>query len=145
MPNRVLTGTVVSDKADKTVVVRVERRVKHPLYGKIIKLSKKYHAHDAANEFHVGEIVRIEECAPVSKLKTWQVVDRIGTAKIGAVEIDEPELVAPSEPSPPAEAEKPQPAEEKADEKAEKKPEKKPVKKPARKKAKAEDAADSDA
>ena len=81
MPKRVLTGTVVSDKGDKTVVVRVERRVKHPLYGKIIKLSKKYHAHDAANEFHVGEIVRIEECAPISKLKTWKVVDRIGTAQ----------------------------------------------------------------
>ena len=74
MPKRVLTGTVVSDKGDKTVVVRVERRVKHPLYGKIIKLSKKYHAHDAANEFHVGEVVRIEECAPISKLKTWKVV-----------------------------------------------------------------------
>ena len=67
MPKRVLTGTVVSDKGDKTVVVRVERRVKHPLYGKIIKLSKKYHAHDAANEFHVGEVVRIEECAPISQ------------------------------------------------------------------------------
>ena len=94
MPKRVLTGTVVSDKGDKTVVVRVERRVKHPLYGKIIKLSKKYHAHDAANEFHVGEIVRIEECAPISKLKTWTVVDRIGTAKVGAVEIAEPEALA---------------------------------------------------
>ena len=91
MPKRVLTGTVVSDKGDKTVVVRVERRVKHPLYGKIIKLSKKYHAHDAANEFRMGEIVRIEECAPISKLKTWKVVDRIGAAKMGAVEIDEPE------------------------------------------------------
>ena len=99
MPKRVLTGTVVSDKGDKTVVVRVERRVKHPLYGKIIKLSKKYHAHDAANEFRVGEIVRIEECAPISKLKTWKVVDRIGTAKIGAVEIDEPEMVAAPRPS----------------------------------------------
>jgi small subunit ribosomal protein S17 len=98
MPKRVLTGTVVSDKGDKTVVVRVERRVKHPLYGKIIRLSKKYHAHDAANEFHIGEIVRIEECAPVSKLKTWKVVDRIGTARVGAVEIDEPDLVAPSAP-----------------------------------------------
>jgi small subunit ribosomal protein S17 len=75
-------------------VVRVERRVKHPLYGKIIKLSKKYHAHDAANEFHVGEIVRIEECAPVSKLKTWQVVDRIGTAQVGSVDIAEPEAVS---------------------------------------------------
>jgi small subunit ribosomal protein S17 len=110
MPKRVLTGTVVSDKAEKTVVVRVERRVKHPLYGKIIKLSKKYHAHDAANEFHVGEIVRIEECAPVSKLKTWKVVDRIGTAKVGAVEIDEPEIVAPTEP----EAETKEPAEKPA-------------------------------
>jgi small subunit ribosomal protein S17 len=97
MPKRVLTGTVVSDKGDKTVVVRVERRVKHPLYGKIIKLSKKYHAHDAANEFHVGEIVRIEECAPVSKLKTWAVVDRIGTAKVGSVDIAEPEAIAAPE------------------------------------------------
>ena len=90
MPKRVLTGTVVSDKADKTVVVRVERRVKHPLYGKIIKLSKKYHAHDAANEFRMGEIVRIEECSPISKLKTWKVIDRIGAAKAVAVEIADP-------------------------------------------------------
>ena len=108
MPKRVLTGTVVSDKADKTVVIRVERRVKHPLYGKIIKRSKKYHAHDAANEFHVGEIVRIEECAPISKLKTWSVLDRIGTAKAAAVEITEPEMAGqpesePSKPSKPAE------------------------------------------
>jgi small subunit ribosomal protein S17 len=125
MPKRVLTGTVVSDKGDKTVVVRVERRVKHPLYGKIIKLSKKYHAHDAANEFHVGEIVRIEECAPISKLKTWTVVDRIGTAKVGAVEIAEPEALS---------AEPPAPAEEKAE---------KPGKKS--KKAKAEDVAEADA
>jgi small subunit ribosomal protein S17 len=107
MPKRVLTGTVVSDKGDKTVVVRVERRVKHPLYGKIIKLSKKYHAHDAANEFHVGEIVRIEECAPVSKLKTWKVVDRIGTAKVGSVDIAEPEVLAASEPGTKDTAEKP--------------------------------------
>ena len=67
MPKRVLTGTVVSDKGDKTVVVRVERRVKHPLYGKIIKLSKKYHAHDAGNAFKAGEQVRIEECAPIDR------------------------------------------------------------------------------
>lgn len=78
MPKRVLTGTVVSDKGDKTVVVKVERRVKHPLYGKIIKRSKKYHAHDEANAFHEGETVRIEECKPISKLKTWRVVDRVG-------------------------------------------------------------------
>ena len=130
MPKRVLTGTVVSDKGDKTVVVRVERRVKHPLYGKIIRLSKKYHAHDAANEFRAGEIVRIEECAPISKLKTWSVLDRIGTAKIGAVEIAEPEAIAPTESEPS------KPAEERAD--------KKPAKKTT-KKAKAEDVAEADA
>ena len=129
MPKRVLTGTVVSDKADKTVVVRVERRVKHPLYGKIIKLSKKYHAHDEANDFKAGEQVRIQECAPVSKLKTWEVVERLGAARIAAVEIDEPEALAP-------EAEPTKPAEEKA--------EKKPAKK-ASKKAKAEDVAEADA
>jgi small subunit ribosomal protein S17 len=89
MPKRVLTGTVVSDKADKTVVVRVERRVKHPLYGKIIRLSKKYHAHDQDNSYRSGEQVRIEECAPISKLKTWSVIDRIGEAKAAPVEIVE--------------------------------------------------------
>ncbi len=81
MPKRVLTGTVVSDKGDKTVVVRVERKVKHPLYGKIIRRSKKYHAHDEANEFHEGETVRIEETAPISKLKTWKVVARVDAHK----------------------------------------------------------------
>ena len=79
MPKRVLTGTIVSDKTDKTVVVSVERRVKHPLYGKIIKLSKKYHAHDEGNEYRQGETVRIEETRPISKLKTWKVVDRVDT------------------------------------------------------------------
>jgi len=78
MPKRVLTGTVVSDKTDKTVVVKVERRVKHPLYGKIIKRSKKYHAHDEGNVFKEGETVRIEECAPISKLKTWRVLGKVG-------------------------------------------------------------------
>jgi small subunit ribosomal protein S17 len=79
MPKRVLTGTVVSDKTDKTVVVLVERRVKHPLYGKIIKRSKKYHAHDEGNIFKEGQTVRIEECKPMSKLKTWTVVDALDT------------------------------------------------------------------
>jgi small subunit ribosomal protein S17 len=130
MPKRVLTGTVVSDKGEKTVVVRVERRVKHPLYGKIIKLSKKYHAHDAANEFHVGEIVRIEECAPISKLKTWKVVDRIGTAKVGTVDIAEPEIVAPTEPAPETKETAEKPAKES---------------KGKGKKAKAEDVAEADA
>jgi small subunit ribosomal protein S17 len=79
MPKRILQGTVVSDKGDKTVVVKVERRVKHPLYAKIIRLSKKYHAHDEGNEFREGETVRIEETRPISKLKTWRVVDRVDT------------------------------------------------------------------
>ena len=87
MPKRVLTGTVVSDKADKTVVVRVERRVKHPLYGKIIRLSKKYHAHDEGNAFKAGEQVRIQECAPLSKLKSWTVLDRVGAAPAAVEEI----------------------------------------------------------
>lgn len=79
MPKRILQGTVVSDKGDKTVVVKVERRVKHPLYGKIIRLSKKYHAHDEGNEYKAGEMVRIEETRPISKLKTWRVLDRVQT------------------------------------------------------------------
>ncbi|MFC4290924.1 30S ribosomal protein S17 [Sphingorhabdus arenilitoris] len=76
MPKRILTGTVVSDKNDKTIVVKVERKVKHPLYGKIIRRSKKYHAHDEANEFKAGETVRIEETRPISKNKTWKVLER---------------------------------------------------------------------
>lgn len=79
MPKRILQGTVVSDKGDKTVVVKVERRVKHPLYAKIIRLSKKYHAHDEGNEFREGETVRIEETRPISKQKTWRVLDRVDT------------------------------------------------------------------
>ena len=81
MPKRVLVGQVVSDKTDKTVVVKVERRVQHPLYGKIIRRSKKYHAHDEANAYHEGETVRIEETAPISKLKTWKVIERVDTHK----------------------------------------------------------------
>jgi len=79
MPKRVLTGVVVSDKTDKTVVVNVERKVKHPLYGKIIRRTKKYHAHDEGNEFKQGETVRIEETAPISKLKSWKVIERVNT------------------------------------------------------------------
>ena len=79
MPKRVLTGLIVSDKGNKTVVVNVERKVKHPLYGKIIRRSKKYHAHDESNEYKQGETVPIEETAPISKLKTWTVVDRVNT------------------------------------------------------------------
>lgn len=74
MPKRVLQGVVVSDKNDKTVVVRVERRFKHPLMDKIVRRSKRFQAHDEGNEFKIGDIVRIEECRPISKSKTWRVV-----------------------------------------------------------------------
>ncbi len=74
MPKRILQGEVVSDKTDKTVVVKVERKFPHPLVKKIVRRSKKYHAHDENNQFKVGDIVRIQECRPVSKLKSWRVV-----------------------------------------------------------------------
>lgn len=74
MPKRILQGTVVSDKNEKTVVVRVERRFTHPLLKKTVRRSKKYHAHDETNAVKVGEIVNIEECAPISKNKRWSVV-----------------------------------------------------------------------
>ncbi|MCH2546816.1 MAG: 30S ribosomal protein S17 [Alphaproteobacteria bacterium] len=74
MPKRILQGTVVSDAADKTISVLVERRIKHPLYKKTIRRSKKYAAHDEQNTIKTGDVVRIEECRPISKTKTWQVV-----------------------------------------------------------------------
>ena len=74
MPRRVLQGMVVSDKNDKTVVVRVERQVMHPVYKKYVRKSKKFHAHDAENRFKTGDIVRIRECKPLSKLKSWEVL-----------------------------------------------------------------------
>jgi small subunit ribosomal protein S17 len=86
MPKRILIGTVVSDKTDKTVTVLVERKVKHPLYGKIIRRSKKYHAHDEDNAFKAGERVRIEETRPVSKTKNWKVLDRVQAGKAAALE-----------------------------------------------------------
>ncbi|MCJ2185474.1 30S ribosomal protein S17 [Novosphingobium beihaiensis] len=86
MPKRILIGTVVSDKTDKTVTVLVERKVKHPLYGKIIRRSKRYHAHDEDNAYHTGERVRIEETKPFSKTKTWKVLDRLQASKGTAVE-----------------------------------------------------------
>ena len=78
MPKRVLTGRVTSDKMDKTVTVSVERRVMHPLYKKFIRRSKKYAAHDEQNLCRVGDTVRIEECPPLSKRKTWTVIARNG-------------------------------------------------------------------
>ena len=74
MPRRVLRGTVVSDKGDKTVIVQVERRVQHPQYKKYIRKKKKYAAHDPENRFHVGDTVSIRECRPISKTKTWEVL-----------------------------------------------------------------------
>ncbi len=74
-------GIVVSDKMDKTVVVSVERRFPHPLYGKQMTRSKKFHAHDENNEYHVGDVVRIVETRPLSKLKRWRVAEVIERAK----------------------------------------------------------------
>ncbi len=96
MPRRVLTGRVTSDKMDKTVTVRVERRVMHPLYKKFIRRSKKYAAHDEANECKPGDMVRIEECPPISKRKAWTVIERNGTP------LGEPGAVASPEPASPA-------------------------------------------
>lgn len=81
MPKRVLQGTVVSDKNDKTIVVKVERRLLHPLFKKTVRLSKKFHAHDEKNEAKVGEIVRIEETKPTSKLKRWALVGKVDPHK----------------------------------------------------------------
>ena len=74
MPKRILQGTVVSDKNDKTVVVRIERRFAHPVLRKIVRRTKKYKAHDETNQFKTGDTVSIEECAPISKDKRWTVV-----------------------------------------------------------------------
>ncbi len=74
MPKRILQGVVVSDKNDKTVVVKVERRFAHPLLRKTVRRSKRYQAHDESNQVKVGEQVSIEECAPISKSKCWTVV-----------------------------------------------------------------------
>ena len=75
MPKRILTGTVVSSSTNKTIVVKVTRRVQHKLYKKIISQSKKYHAHDENNSYKVGDIVKIIESKPISKLKSWKVVN----------------------------------------------------------------------
>lgn len=72
--NRTLTGRVTSDKMDKTVTVLVERKIKHPLYGKFITRSKKYHAHNDNNQFSMGDMVLIEECRPLSKTKSWKAI-----------------------------------------------------------------------
>ena len=75
MPKRVLQGVVVSDKNDKTIVVQVERRYTHPLFKKTVRRTKKYHAHDEANKFKIGDNVSIQESAPISKNKRWTVIE----------------------------------------------------------------------
>ncbi len=76
MPRRVLQGVVVSDKCEKTVTVRVERRIMHPVYKKYIKRHKKYVAHDENNQYKIGQAVTIRECRPISKTKAWVVVEQ---------------------------------------------------------------------
>ncbi len=78
MPKRILQGTVISDKGDKTVVVNVERRFTDPVMKKTVRKSKRYHAHDANNAVKVGDEVSIQECRPISKLKRWEVVSGAG-------------------------------------------------------------------
>ena len=79
---RTLQGRVVSDKMDKTVVVLVERRVKHPLYGKVFRLSKKFHAHDENNAYGIGDTVIISETRPFSKIKSWAVTELVEKARV---------------------------------------------------------------
>jgi small subunit ribosomal protein S17 len=88
MPKRTLQGVVVSDKQDKTVVVRVERRFTHPVMKKTVRRSNKFHAHDEKNEFSVGDVVWIEEHKPISKLKRWIVTQGEKRAKIDAPVVD---------------------------------------------------------
>lgn len=79
---RTLTGRVVSDKMDKTVTILVTRRVTHPLYGKVITRSRKYHAHDEKNECHEGDLVTIEECRPIARSKAWRVTALVEKARV---------------------------------------------------------------
>jgi small subunit ribosomal protein S17 len=81
MPKRVVQGVVVSDKNDKTIVVLVERRLRHPVLKKTVRLSKKYHAHDEKNEAKVGDMVVIEECRPLSKQKRWALVEKVAAGQ----------------------------------------------------------------
>jgi small subunit ribosomal protein S17 len=80
--NRSLVGRVVSDKMQETATVLVERRVKHPMYGKVITRSKKYHAHNANNDAKTGDLVQIVECRPMSRTKTWQIAKLLERAEV---------------------------------------------------------------
>jgi small subunit ribosomal protein S17 len=100
MPRRILQGTVVSDKNAKTITVLVERRVMHPVYKKFITRSKKYAAHDEANLFKIGDKVRIRECRPISKSKTWEAIAEEGMAAAAAASA----AAAPAKAAPKAKA-----------------------------------------
>ena len=90
MPKRVLQGVVVSDKNDKTIVVKVERRFTHPVLKKTVRRSKNYHAHDEGNVAKVGQTVQIEECRPFSKTKTWRLVGEGEVAAVESIEAETP-------------------------------------------------------
>lgn len=130
MPRRILEGSVVSDKMDKTITVLVERRFKHPVYKKYVKKTDKYAAHDEANAYKIGDRVQIEECRPISKRKTWRVITG-----------DEAAAPKPAEKKAPA-AKKAEPKKEEAKKPAAKKaePKKAAAKKPAAKKTTKKDA-----
>ena len=81
MPKRILEGVVVSDKNDKTIVVKVERRLRHPVLKKTVRLSKKYHAHDEGNTAKTGDVVRIEETRPLSKQKRWTLLEKVAAGQ----------------------------------------------------------------
>ncbi len=78
--NRTQSGRVVSDKGDKSITVMIERKVKHPIYGKYIRRSTKLHAHDESNQCRIGDTVIVEQCRPISKTKTWRLVKIVGSA-----------------------------------------------------------------
>ena len=90
---RLLTGVVISDKADKTITVKVERKVKHPLYGKIIKRTTKVHAHDESNSAIMGDVVTVKECRPISKSKTWILISDKDEVTDNTVSSKENEIV----------------------------------------------------
>lgn len=121
MPKRILEGRVVSDKANKTVSVLVERRTMHPLYKKYVKQSKKYAAHDEANAFRAGDVVRIQECAPISKSKRWTVISEQPQGREARTFVTAKAPAAPKAPKAPK-AEKPAAAPKAAKEGAPKKP-----------------------
>ena len=89
MPKRVIRGTVVSDKMDKTVVVSVERRTTHPLYRKVVRVTKRYKAHDDSNVCRLGDVVDIIEASPISKNKRWRVIDVLSRGDVAEIAPDE--------------------------------------------------------